>query len=169
MVRLVRLLAGSAAETTRIGEALGVLLVPGDVVALTGVLGSGKSVLARGIMAGLGVRSKMPSPSFVIVATYEGKHPVNHIDLYRLTSPEEAVGAGIEDLLYSDGVSIIEWADRISDLLPAARIDVVIGLRDRPDERLISIAPIGDEIGRRLVPLVRDWCPGPGVRGESLR
>lgn len=167
MVCLVKLLARSPAETTRIGEVLGDLLGPGDVVALTGVLGSGKSVLARGIMAGLGVRSKMPSPSFVIVATYEGKHPVNHIDLYRLASTEEAVGAGVEDLLYSGGVSIIEWADRIAGLLPASRIDVAIGLRDRPDERLISIAPMGDEIGRRLVPLVRDW--GPAVRGDAPR
>lgn len=164
MVRLVKLLAASSAETTRIGEALGRLLGPGDVVAITGVLGSGKSVLARGIMAGLGVSSKMPSPSFVMVATYLGQHPVNHVDLYRLASPEEAVGIGIEDVLYSEGVSIIEWADRISDLLPAARIDVEIALRDLPDERLIGITPTSDEIGRKLLPLVRDWR---GWRGEG--
>lgn len=165
MVRTVKLLAASSSETTRIGEALGALLGPGDVVAITGVLGSGKSVLARGIMAGLGVTSKMPSPSFVIVATYEGKFTVNHIDLYRLAGPEEAVGIGVEDLLDSESVSVIEWADRIADLLPAERLDVAIALRDRPDERLISLEPTGDRIGRRLLALVRDW--GSAVRGDA--
>lgn len=165
MVRTVKLLAASASETTRIGEALGALLGPGDVVAITGVLGSGKSVLARGIMAGLGVESKMPSPSFVIVATYEGRFTVNHIDLYRLAGPGEAVGIGVEDLLGSDGVSIIEWADRITGLLPADRIDVAITLRELPDERLISIVPAGDRMGLRLLPLVRDW--GRGTTGDT--
>jgi tRNA threonylcarbamoyladenosine biosynthesis protein TsaE len=116
-------------------------------------------------MAGLGVTSKMPSPSFVIVATYEGRFPVNHIDLYRLTGPEEAVGIGIEDLLGSDGVSIIEWAERIPGLLPAARVDVEISLRERPDERLISIEPRGDQVGLRMLPLVRDW--GACLRGDK--
>jgi tRNA threonylcarbamoyladenosine biosynthesis protein TsaE len=169
VVRLVKLLSCSCAETAGIGEALGAVLAAGDVVAITGALGSGKSVLARGIMAGLGVGAKIPSPSFVIVATYRGRLTVNHIDLYRLTSPEEAVGAGVEDLIYSDGVSIIEWADRIGGLLPAARIDVEIALRDRADERLISITPTGEEVGRRLVPLVGGRPGGArgGAAGES--
>jgi len=160
VVRLVKLLSRSPEETTEIGEALGRLLVPGDVVALTGVLGSGKSVLARGIMAGLGVASKMPSPTFVIVATYKGACTVNHVDLYRIESADEALGAGVEEALFSDAISIVEWAEKARGLLPAARLDVEIKLRTRPEERLLDIVPVGEDMGRRLLPLVRDWRPG---------
>ncbi len=154
MVRLVKLLSTSALETAKMGERIGRLLEGGDVVAMTGVLGSGKSVLARGIMAGLGVASKMPSPSFVIVASYDGKYPVNHIDLYRLENPDEASAVGIEDMLYSDAISIIEWAEKIDKMLPPSRLDVMIELMGKPEERLVTLVPSDDAIGRRLLPLV---------------
>ena len=176
MVRLVKLLSRSAAETGRIGEQLGGLLKAGDTVALTGALGSGKSVLARGMMAGLGVTARMPSPSFVIVASYEGRHPVNHIDLYRLDRPEDAIAVGIEDMLYSDAVNIIEWAERLGAELPPSRIDVLMELREDPGERLVTIVPSDDRVGQRLLPLVRrsSWIePGgrlsasPGPEGRQ--
>jgi tRNA threonylcarbamoyladenosine biosynthesis protein TsaE len=157
VVHLAKILTRSPHETVRIGESIGRLLQAGDTVALVGVLGSGKSVVARGIMAGLGVSTKMPSPSFVIVASYQGALPVNHIDLYRLDRPEEAVAIGIEDMLYSGAVNVIEWAEKIETLLPAARLDISIELRDEPEERLITVVPREAAIGRRLVPLVRDW------------
>jgi len=171
VVRLVKLLSRSPEETTRIGESLGRLLVPGDVVALTGVLGSGKSVLARGIMASLGVASRMPSPTFVIVATYEGACTVNHVDLYRIESAEEALGAGVEEALLSDAISIVEWAEKARGLLPPARLDIGIKLRKLPEERLLDIVPVGEDLGRRLLPLVRDWKPGRtgAARDEGTR
>jgi tRNA threonylcarbamoyladenosine biosynthesis protein TsaE len=133
------------------------LVQGGDTVALSGVLGSGKSVIARGIMAGLGVTTKMPSPSFVIVASYEGRHPVNHIDLYRLDDPEEAIGIGIEDMLYSDATNVIEWAEKLGPMLPPVRLDIAIELRDEPEERLITVVPSEAGIGGRLLPLVAGW------------
>ena len=171
MVRLVKLLSRSPEETGRIGEAIGRVLTAGDVVALTGVLGSGKSVLARGIMSGLGVASRMPSPTFVIVATYEvtgaaGCVAVNHVDLYRIESSEEAVGAGVEEALFSDAISIVEWAEKAPDLLPGKRLDIAIELRRRPEERLLTIVPTGEEVGGRLLPLVREW-PGGCDAGDA--
>jgi len=157
VVRLAKMLTRSPLETVRLGESIGRLLLAGDTVALVGVLGSGKSVVARGIMAGLGVTTKMPSPSFVIVASYQGSQAVNHIDLYRLDRPDEAVGIGIEDMLYSDAVNVIEWAEKIEAMLPAKRLDISIELRDEPEERLITVVPRETSIGQRLVPLVRDW------------
>jgi tRNA threonylcarbamoyladenosine biosynthesis protein TsaE len=157
VLRLVTILTKSSAETAGLGETIGRLLGPGDVVAITGVLGSGKSVLARGIMAGLGVASNMPSPSFVIVAAYEGKWTVNHIDLYRLDDAAEALDLGIEDLLYSEGVCVIEWADRLGSALPASRLDISIQLRESLEERLVTLLPSGEDLARRLVPLVSRW------------
>jgi tRNA threonylcarbamoyladenosine biosynthesis protein TsaE len=161
VVRLAKILTKSPEETIRLGESIAHLLQAGDTVALVGVLGSGKSVLARGIMAGLGVATKMPSPSFVIVASYQGRHAVNHIDLYRLDRPDEAVGVGIEDMLYSDAINVIEWAEKIGPMLPAARVDISMELRDEPEERLITVVPGEPAIGERLVPLIRDWGGAP--------
>ena len=112
MVRLIRLLSKSPQETRELGRKLGLSVAPGDVLALRGDLGSGKSVLARGILESLGVKGIMPSPSFVIVASYDAPVPVNHIDLYRLETAGEALDLGLEELLYSDGICIIEWAER---------------------------------------------------------
>jgi tRNA threonylcarbamoyladenosine biosynthesis protein TsaE len=156
VVRLAKILSRSSRETESLGAAIGRRLVAGDTVALTGVLGSGKSVIARGIMAGLGVATKMPSPSFVIVASYEGRHPVNHIDLYRLERPDDAIAIGIEDMLYSEATNVIEWAERLGSVLPPVRLDITIELRHRSEERLITIAPSAASIGERLVPLLGD-------------
>ena len=131
-------------------------MTAGDVVALRGVLGSGKSVFARGILRALGIGGYTPSPSFIIVATYQGTPTVNHIDLYRLRHMREAVTVGIEEVLSSGGVSVIEWAERLGELLPESRVDVEIVLRNDPNERLIKIAPLGDDLRRRLLPMVLD-------------
>ena len=153
MVHLIKLLSRSAQDTIEIGEKLGAGLAAGDAVALTGVLGSGKSVLARGILKALGVTGDIPSPSYIIVASYEARLPVNHIDLYRLEGPDEAAGIGIEDYLYSGGVNVIEWAEKIGDLLPPSRIDIGIDVRVEPDERLITIRPADAIVKARLTGL----------------
>ncbi len=125
----------------------------GDVVALTGDLGSGKSVLARGVLEALGVEGDMPSPSFVIVASYEARVPVNHIDLYRLDNAGEALDIGLEDLLYSDCISIVEWADRLGGFLPLASIKVELQAVGERDHRLISIKAVVPEVRTRLANL----------------
>lgn len=139
MVHLIRFLSKSPEETRDLGRKLGMAVSSGDVIALRGDLGSGKSVLARGILESLGVEGDMPSPSFVIVASYNARLPVNHIDLYRLEKAEEALDLGLEELLYSDGVCVIEWAERLEGFLPASRIDVELRAVGEIDHRLIGI------------------------------
>ncbi len=153
MVHLIRILSKAPQETRDLGWKLGMAVASGDVVALSGDLGSGKSVLARGVLEALGVEGDMPSPSFVIVASYETAIPVNHIDLYRLKNAGEALDIGLEDLLYSDCISIVEWADRLGDLLPPASIRVELRPAGERDHRLISIQAVVPEVKTRLAGL----------------
>jgi tRNA threonylcarbamoyladenosine biosynthesis protein TsaE len=153
VVHLIRILSRSHEETRDLGKKLGSVLSSGDVIALTGDLGSGKSVLARGVLEALGVKGDMPSPSFVIVASYKAARPVNHIDLYRLEDAGQALDIGIEDLLYSDCVSIVEWADRLGGFLPPGSIMVGLETTGDPEHRLISIETAAREVKARLVGL----------------
>lgn len=116
----------SPAQTVRLGVRLGALLRAGDIVCLEGELGSGKTCLAQGIGQGLGVPESITSPTFTLVAEHRPPPPapvLYHVDLYRLNAPAaEAWAIGLEDYLLSDGVCLIEWADRIRDALPADRL-----------------------------------------------
>jgi len=151
VIHLVKVLSKSPEETTELGNILGGILTGGDVVALRGTLGAGKSVIARGILRALGVEGDIPSPSFVLVAQYEGRLPVNHIDFYRLGSRDEALGLGLEDLLGGDSVSVMEWADRIEGLLPEARYDVWLEPGAGTDDRLITIKSPDPILRKRLM------------------
>jgi len=113
------------AEATRVfGERLGRQLSPGDVVALYGGLGSGKTTLAQGICRGLGVREVVNSPTFTIVNEYRGRCPVYHLDCYRLEGAEDLLALGCEEYFYGDGVCLVEWAEKAADVLPDRRFDV---------------------------------------------
>ncbi len=116
----------SSTATRRAGALLGRLTQPGDVVALSGDLGAGKTVLVQGLAEGLGVVGHVPSPTFNILLVHQGSPPLYHFDLYRLDRPEELVDIGFWETLESDGVSAIEWADRFPGELPADRLDVRI-------------------------------------------
>ncbi len=151
MIHLVKVLSRSPEETSELGKIMGGILTGGDIVALSGTLGAGKSVIARGILRALGVEGDIPSPSFVLVAQYEGGVPVNHIDLYRLTSPDEALGLGLEDLLGGDSVSVMEWADKIESLLPEARYDILLEQGRGPDDRFITIKSADPGLRKRLM------------------
>jgi tRNA threonylcarbamoyladenosine biosynthesis protein TsaE len=111
-------------ETVRLGKRIGRLLHPGDVVALVGELGTGKTHFIKGLAAGAGMRdpSQVSSPSFTFVHEYPGKVPFYHIDLYRLNSEKEAEELGLEEVLGSFGITAIEWADKISSWLPEERL-----------------------------------------------
>jgi tRNA threonylcarbamoyladenosine biosynthesis protein TsaE len=111
-----------AAATDAAGRALAPLLQPGDVIALSGDLGAGKTSLARGLLAALGLTEEAPSPSYAIVIPYDPPQvrlPVWHVDLYRLDDPEEAMELGLDDALL-DGVLLIEWPERLGWLWPDA-------------------------------------------------
>jgi tRNA threonylcarbamoyladenosine biosynthesis protein TsaE len=114
-------------QTEHLGELLGARLGRGDVVCLYGDLGAGKTSLAFGIAMGLEVQEQyIPSPTFAFVNEYKGRVPFYHIDLYRLKTPSELEGIGFEEYIESDGVTVIEWADRAEDELPDERFSIYL-------------------------------------------
>ncbi len=121
------------AATTALGAALGQVARAGDLVCLWGELGAGKTHLAKAFGAALGVTDTITSPSFVLMAEYDGRLPLFHIDPYRLASAEDALAGGLIDERQADGVTVLEWPERLGDALPAARLDVRIdGVGDEP-------------------------------------
>lgn len=114
----------SATDTRELGRALGDAASPGTLLALVGPLGSGKTQLAKGVAAGLGVRSVVNSPTFVLMNEHVGRLRLFHVDAYRLDDPEEALAAGLLDERGADGVTVVEWADRLDGWLPDERLDI---------------------------------------------
>ena len=109
----------SAGETLATGKRFAATLRRGDVVALTGDLGAGKTQLVKGIAEGLGIAQEVTSPTFTLIHEYRsGKLPLYHIDLYRLDEAEEALKIGLDEYLGGDGVTVIEWADKFAELIP---------------------------------------------------
>lgn len=132
------LISGGPEQTRAIGTALGGAAQPGAVLALVGPLGAGKTQLAKGVAEGLGVASVVNSPTFILMNEHVGRLRLFHVDAYRLDDPEEALAAGLLDERGADGVTVIEWADRLDGWLPADRIDLDITLDDHdPDRRTI--------------------------------
>jgi tRNA threonylcarbamoyladenosine biosynthesis protein TsaE len=132
----------SETQTRRLGVRLASLLHPGDVLALVGDLGSGKTRWIQGVCRGLGVTDPVVSPSFTLVNEYAGRWPVFHIDLYRLANASEALTFGLEDYLYGSGICLIEWADRARNLLPSAYLTIELYHLEETKRRVV-IRPHG--------------------------
>lgn len=116
----------SSEETFRLGRRIGEKLRPGDTVALSGDLGSGKTCLIQGICNGLNVPTPATSPTFTLINEYAGRLRVAHFDLYRLDDPKEVLDLGFDEYVESDRVCLIEWADKFPELMPRTRIDIRI-------------------------------------------
>ena len=117
----------SAQETTELGKKLGQQAKPGEVYTLVGDLGVGKTVLTQGIAEGLGITEAICSPTFTIVQVYEeGRMPFYHFDVYRIGDIEEMDEIGYEDYFYGEGLTMIEWANLIEEILPAKRKEITI-------------------------------------------
>ncbi|RJP69189.1 MAG: tRNA (adenosine(37)-N6)-threonylcarbamoyltransferase complex ATPase subunit type 1 TsaE [Candidatus Abyssobacteria bacterium SURF_17] len=148
----------SPEQTRDLGERLGRVLGKGSVVALVGELGSGKTVLAQGLARGLdvGPDEYVSSPSFALVNEYRGRVPVFHVDTYRLYGVSEMVALGYEDLLEPEGVTIIEWADKVRELLPERHLLVELSIVDSKTRRItISlVGPWETELRARIGELV---------------
>ena len=143
------LVSDSPDATMAAGERLGARLGPGDVVALTGELGAGKTCFVQGLVRGLGVATPATSPTFVLVNEYRGRLPVHHVDVYRTQSLTELLDLGLEELLAGGGVTIVEWADRCEPLLSPGTIRV-------------HIEGVGDEPRRITITEGRDAVSNPG-------
>jgi tRNA threonylcarbamoyladenosine biosynthesis protein TsaE len=118
----------NTSETIRLGKRIGGHLSPGDVVALAGELGTGKTQLIKGLVAGVGAGKPtyITSPSFTLINEYRGKIPFYHIDLYRLNSEKEARELGLEEYFQGEGITAVEWADKIPSLLPKEMLSIHI-------------------------------------------
>ena len=132
------------AETQAVGEELGRALAPGSVVAMIGELGAGKTCFLQGLARGLGVIAPVTSPTFVLVSRYQGRVPVHHVDAYRTERLTEALDLGLDEMMRGDGVTVIEWADKLRPLLPDDAVVVTIrGLGDEPREITIDVSHSG--------------------------
>ena len=136
--------------TARLGVALGSVAQAGDLICLWGELGAGKTHLAKAIGRGLGVDATITSPSFILMAEYDGRLPLFHIDLYRLADGTDALAGGLIDDRQSAGLTLVEWPERLGDALPARRLDVRIdGSGDEPRTIVVQVA--GDPGLRRYL------------------
>lgn len=133
----LRRTSSSPAATRAVGARLGAAAEPGDVIALVGPLGAGKTELARGIARGLHVEEPVASPSFILVAEHAGRLPLFHADCYRLAGAEDALAAGILDDRAAEGVTVIEWADRLGAALPPGRLEIAIDGAGRSPRTLV--------------------------------
>ena len=135
----MRAVSRSPGETQALGERLGARLGRGDVVACIGSLGAGKTCFLQGLARGLGVTTAVTSPTFVLVNQYRGRLPVYHVDAYRTANATDLMDQGLEEMLHGEGVTIVEWADKLLPLLPPRTVTVTIeGLGDEP--RQIDLA-----------------------------
>ena len=133
------ILSYSEAQTESIGQAVGLAVQPGDVLALVGDLGAGKTCLTRGIARGLSIDEPVTSPTFILVAEYATQRgfPLYHADCYRLgNAAVEAQDIGLDELMRDDGVCVIEWADRIQPLLPPDHLLITLTATEETERRL---------------------------------
>ena len=135
-------LTRSQEDTLRFAATLAQMLKSGDTVLLTGDLGTGKSVVARGIARALGVTGAMPSPTFTILIPYQGREKVYHFDLYRLSDPDEFYASGLDEFVGGDGIALIEWPQMAElEVRPALKLFLERGEND--DDREIEIENAG--------------------------
>lgn len=143
----------SAEETAQIGRTLAQQLEPGSVCALVGDLGVGKTVFTQGLAQGLGITEPVCSPTFTIVQVYEeGRMPFYHFDVYRIADPQEMEEIGYEEYFYGNGVTLVEWADLITELMPLSyqKITIEKNLEKGFDYRRILVEQVQREQGGAL-------------------
>ncbi len=119
-------------DMVALGRQIGESCIPGSVISLRGSLGAGKTVLTRGVARSLGIEEAIVSPTFTLLQEYEGRLPMYHMDLYRITSEGDCQMIGGEDMLYSNGICLIEWSEVINDMLPKKTLFITIQVN--PDQ-----------------------------------
>lgn len=155
------LVSRSEEETRRLGEAVGRRLRGGETIALVGELGTGKTLLTRGLALGLGIRDPLlvSSPTYVLEQVYEARAPIHHYDAYRLGSEEEFVALGFEERIEEGGVLVIEWAEKVGGVLPESALWIELRWADSsspPSWRQIRVAGLAEIWEPRLVGALPD-------------
>lgn len=140
---ILKLFSDSRDQTVEIGRRIGTSLTGGDIVALIGELGSGKTCLTQGMAKGLGVAENVPvvSPTFTLVNEYPGRVPLVHLDVYRLSGPRDLEDMGYEEYFYGGGVVVIEWAEKVREILPEKTIVIRMAFIDENTRELILEGP----------------------------
>ena len=154
MQRSLRVVTRSPEETRILGASLAPVLLPGDVLSLSGDLGAGKTVFVQGLAAALGVSGRVTSPTFTIVHEYEGRYPIMHLDVYRLDSFQEILDLGFEEYFDPRAVVVIEWGEAVEQLLPRRHLRIELRRVDDPeadDDRLVVFKPRGEEWVRKVL------------------
>lgn len=143
------MISGDPTKTFYIGRILGEALTAGDIVALTGELGAGKTCLTQGIARGLGVPEvyQITSPTFTLVNEYPGRLNLIHLDVYRLSSSRDLQDLGYEEFFFGKGVTVIEWAEKIQDIIPEKSLSVTMAYLDQ-NQRSIDMKGQPDQITR---------------------
>ncbi len=145
-------------DTRKLGRALGMVSRPGDVILLAGHLGAGKTTLTQFIAEGLEVPGEyyVTSPSFALLQEYPGRIPLYHIDCYRLEGEDDVEESGLMDYIVADGLSVVEWPERLGSLVPEERLEVVMRLVDN-DARIVVFTPYGESWQERIQELIKAW------------
>jgi tRNA threonylcarbamoyladenosine biosynthesis protein TsaE len=147
-----RIATSSREQTQELGRLLAALLLPGDVLLLSGDLGAGKTQLTKGIAEGLGVAEPVTSPTFNILLVHEGRLTLNHFDLYRLDAAEQLDDLDYWGVLESGGVAVVEWGDRFPDALPDGAVQIALRITG-DDDRVLDLdeaTPRGSKLAAAL-------------------
>jgi tRNA threonylcarbamoyladenosine biosynthesis protein TsaE len=143
-------------DTWELAKRLAPKLSAGDVISLSGDLGAGKTVFTKGLAEGLDITEPVTSPTFTILKEYRGRLPLFHFDVYRLGHPDELDELGVDEYFYSDGVSVVEWGDKVSALIPEEHLDIKMVRLVDDDFRRLEITPRGSSWRKR----VEQWLTG---------
>jgi len=146
-----------AAQTQRFAACLADQLQPGDLLALEGDLGAGKTTFTQGLGRGLGVRQVVNSPTFTIIKEYQGRLPLYHMDVYRVGDDVDSLG--LDDYFFGEGVCVVEWASLIEDVLPNERLTVYLRT-EGAEERTIELVPLGARYVNLCEEFDFDACTG---------
>lgn len=158
---MIRLVTKSVDDTKAVAAALAELARPGDLILLAGDLGAGKTAFAQGFGAALGVVEPITSPTFTLVSQYEGRLPMNHLDVYRLEQLAEVADLGLAEMLDEGGVTLIEWGDAIIPALPTDYLEVHFAFGESDDERELELTPVGSRWSpraRAMATAVQAWA-----------
>ena len=147
----MRVLSDSPDSTEALANKLSQLLLPGDFISLFGELGAGKTRFASGVAKGLGVDPSKPitSPTYTLLNIYQGRIPLYHFDLYRLSGDDDIADLGFSEYFYGNGICLVEWAERLNDELPQSRLEIRLSYVD-DDSRDIELISTSSRFNRLL-------------------